>query len=352
MDSKAGPRRYEGGGCCPPVERDVRAHGNQRPYHPFQVATWVLVPLILGGFYGLALPILEDELKFIAVPYFILNVISVYCAVQVSGSDPADPRVLVNKRYQKRAGAPDGDPRRPIPLTCLPCERIPSPDPRLEDQAGIYYCIYCQVHVSNLSYHCSYCCKCVHRLDHHCHWLNNCIGSLNYKYFFGVLLSTLLFTTMQLVVLTILLWRYFSKSYYPGFRDHVDKVFVIPHEAFVALVIMYAVLLVPVVVSIAQLFHFHLVLNFKNMTTLEYVRYASGTGASSDSPKRKPKPAPTITTTREELEQEENLELGSQEDVVDKGDDGAHGNNSDARTIGSVAANSDGELVAAPGDRI
>jgi len=280
----------------------------QRPYNEMQVATWILVPLILGGFYGLALPVLEDALKFIAVPYFIFNLISVYCAMQVCASDPADPRVWVNKRYRKRAEVnPDVDDASPLMLTCIPCERLQSPDPRLNDQAGIYFCVFCQVHVSNQSYHCSTCNKCVHRLDHHCQWLNNCIGSLNYKYFFGVLSSTLIFTTMQLVLFVVLLWRYFSSSYFSEFRERVEEVHAIPHQAFIALVCFFIVVLLPVVVSIAQLFQFHLVLIHKKMTTLEYVTQVT---SSIKSATLRSKPAPPPASSPPRREHDDDVELG------------------------------------------
>ena len=56
-----------------------------------------------------------------------------------------------------------------------------------------FYCEICDSWVNNNSKHCVRCRRCVKDFDHHCKWINNCIGGLNYKYFFKLICSTLIF---------------------------------------------------------------------------------------------------------------------------------------------------------------
>ena len=57
------------------------------------------------------------------------------------------------------------------------------------------FCTACQSFASKRSKHCRRCNRCVLEFDHHCIWLNNCIGKDNYKFFAGVLVSVLLFSS-------------------------------------------------------------------------------------------------------------------------------------------------------------
>jgi hypothetical protein len=145
------------------------------------------------------------------------------------------------------------------------------------------------VRVPEVSRHCKFCDKCVHRFDHHCRWLNNCVGSGNYRDFVAVLVSTLLFTSLQLVLSAVLIVRYFRSSYFPQFKDSIGSTYgpAFAHEAYVALLCLYCVLLLPVVVLIAQLLQFHVVLLSRQQTTFEFVSEASRQRAKA---KQKPRP--------------------------------------------------------------
>ena len=78
-------------------------------------------------------------------------------------------------------------------------------DPRLEDtefkekdkdQKLLVWCPACRANVHVYSYHCKRCNRCSDEFDHHCKYLNNCIGKKNYKYFFMILLSLIVYLTL------------------------------------------------------------------------------------------------------------------------------------------------------------
>lgn len=77
------------------------------------------------------------------------------------------------------------------------------------------FCNVCERHVHPGTKHCWQCNKCIEGFDHHCKWLNTCIGLSNYKPFFMLLWSALIFTgivaTSTLYAFTMLL-REESKS--------------------------------------------------------------------------------------------------------------------------------------------
>ena len=52
------------------------------------------------------------------------------------------------------------------------------------------HCSYCDSPVTNIkSKHCLRCNRCSLNFDHHCKFVNNCVGSINYSYFFKLILA-------------------------------------------------------------------------------------------------------------------------------------------------------------------
>eukprot|EP00210_Caulerpa_lentillifera_P006225 g5946.t1 len=68
-----------------------------------------------------------------------------------------------------------------------------------------HFCFTCQNLASNGSKHCRICNKCVKGFDHHCRWLNTCIGVDNYASFLCLLISSILFLTIQVLTALYLL---------------------------------------------------------------------------------------------------------------------------------------------------
>lgn len=62
-------------------------------------------------------------------------------------------------------------------------------------------CKWCEKFKPDRSYHCRVCQRCVLKMDHHCRWINNCVGFGNYKFFFLLLLYTVL--DLQFIVWTM-----------------------------------------------------------------------------------------------------------------------------------------------------
>jgi hypothetical protein len=58
------------------------------------------------------------------------------------------------------------------------------------------HCKWCAKYKPDRCHHCRVCRMCILKMDHHCPWIYNCVGFGNHKYFFLLLLYTVLSTNM------------------------------------------------------------------------------------------------------------------------------------------------------------
>jgi palmitoyltransferase len=118
-----------------------RANGFSWPWHPFQLATWLLFILIAVHYFSFLMPLLWGHIAIKVLVTFAFGVSflsSGVFAVITCATDPADD-------YLKAGGN--------------------SNDNSYIDAA---YCYWCERHVLSSTKHCNTCRKCIARFDHHC----------------------------------------------------------------------------------------------------------------------------------------------------------------------------------------
>ena len=73
--------------------REMRANGMETPFHPLQITTWFLFPVVTGEYFALLMPVLSPLARYIVTPCYCLFVaLSLLSATVTSGIDPHDPR--------------------------------------------------------------------------------------------------------------------------------------------------------------------------------------------------------------------------------------------------------------------
>lgn len=118
------------------------------------------------------------------------------------------------------------------------------------------HCKWCAKFKPDRCHHCRVCRTCVLRMDHHCPWIYNCVGFRNHKYFFLLLL----YSMINCHVVTWTMLRTVKDSVEgdsdPFFRMFF-KLFGVTLAAFLALVV-------------SIFFSFHIWLMLRAMTTIEF----------------------------------------------------------------------------------
>nr|CAB3267896.1 putative palmitoyltransferase ZDHHC1 [Phallusia mammillata] len=136
------------------------------------------------------------------------------------------------------------------------------------------YCHICEVPVGVQSKHCSACNKCVAVFDHHCKWLNNCVGKKNYRAFL-VLIFTGLIESIGMMVISLLVFINAVQGFQWLNQDvwwsssSTNNATQITFEVFIAIKMILVVL---IIILLLQLFSFHMLLVYRNMTTYEYIK--------------------------------------------------------------------------------
>jgi palmitoyltransferase ZDHHC1/11 len=95
----------------------------------------------------------------------------------------------------------------------------------------------------------------VHHFDHHCGWINNCIGAQNYKSFFVMIVSALLYFILFCVAVGLL----YAEAVWESFKGAI-----ITGWIFFSIALIFAVLLTILV-------GLHIYLNFLGVTTFQFI---------------------------------------------------------------------------------
>jgi len=186
------------------------------------VAAWVIFGLLVGLYYEIYLPTLEDGLLVVmASIHGSLAALVFLLALRASWMDAGDERE------------------------------------HSEDAGG--YCYLCEKYVPRPTKHCRSCEKCVAGFDHHCIWLNTCIGSKNYILF--VTLLAALFLLVMLEFLTALTGCLILKK-----GNIVGR----SGRSFAAMIAIYCLVSFVVLCWVTSLLAFHVKLIYRNQTTYDF----------------------------------------------------------------------------------
>lgn len=122
-------------------------------------------------------------------------------------------------------------------------------------------CTVCESHIDSKSKHCRECNRCVASFDHHCQWLNNCIGKFNYRLFFYLVGTFLLYSLLILgltIYLTVKNSQQTSSLLFSSGSSLILVYILLGQSALRAL-------------SLSQLFIFHVYLGVIKMSTYEFI---------------------------------------------------------------------------------
>ncbi|XP_062942075.1 palmitoyltransferase ZDHHC11-like [Cynocephalus volans] len=262
--------------------RISRVNGWSLPLHFFQVVAWITFLIMSFTMFGVLIPLLPHEWKYIA--YTLTGGLHAFYAtvhlITVS-IDPAEANVRFKKNYSD-------------PLPTLDRSKHAHV---IQNQ----YCHVCKVTVSAKAKHCSACNKCVSGFDHHCKWLNNCVGSRNYWYFFGCVASALAGLLCVMVILVYALAQFAVDPSRlrtdPAYKDVKNKdtwllflpLFPVKVETPVVLSVWVFVLVLATTsfLLLGHLLIFHVFLQFKKLSTFEYMTQAPQPCCSKTSSEKK-----------------------------------------------------------------
>ncbi|CAG9332082.1 unnamed protein product [Blepharisma stoltei] len=221
-----------------------KQNGFSRPYHPFQIATW-LMSLFLVAVAILITLILETSLQIVfSLLFWPAQILYWILGVLATCSDPTDPLV-----YQQEYAINNGL----------------SFDERNREAV----CTICSFYVAGNSKHCGYCNRCVSDFDHHCKWLNNCIGGKNYKLFIYLIvvleINGLIFIIFGLYTI---IDRY---SYQETKEKWIDIYGETGEQVIDAFIFFQTSISLAVFLANGKLIIFHIWLRSNGMTTYDYI---------------------------------------------------------------------------------
>ena len=106
--------------------------------------------------------------------------------------------------------------------------------------------------------------------DHHCKWLNNCVGDENYTRFIALILCVFVNYGVVTIFCSISLSRY-ARNYEDYEEFLYDSYDTRNSYPFVGITIATLIVAALVMIAILHLLVLHTYLNYKGITTYEYV---------------------------------------------------------------------------------
>jgi len=238
------------------VERvAVRRNGFERPFHHFQVLSWVVFGSDVVLFCLFCVPLVDTIVaKATTAAFYATSVVAlVVGGFQATICDPSDPHILQRGMQLKS-----------------------------DEGESLLFCRLCDSHVYPRSKHCQACNKCVHGFDHHCIWLNSCIGAHNYRAFAVCIFSVAVMTGTVLAVSSYLIVDFIINDEFQE-RFQENPIFSnAPKELALSVVCALIVVNLPLFVLDMQLICLHQLLTYNHMTTYDYIMSKRNAEQSSE----------------------------------------------------------------------
>lgn len=234
----------------------MRTNGFQRPLNGMQIATWILLPVLMSQYLIFLAPTLPMAIAIpLTLAFLVTGILSTYQGYITTKTDPIDHLLYHHLRGSSHPSTTENA----------------SSQGQEDGGDDTKYCWICQTQVHKHSMHCKYCDKCVSNFDHHCMWLNTCVGSANYDNFFKTVIWTFCFISIHVASLIVHLSLYFLenarvRSLASSWFGNADANIIL-----VGFNIGFLVFTVFCAFMVLQLLVFHLGLKREKITTYQFI---------------------------------------------------------------------------------
>lgn len=300
-------------GLTPPEHRKWRRiHGLQLPFHPQQVAGWIVLVVFVCSTFFVLVPALEKRIQSVLfavfVGLFLLHAISHLTALLL---DPADYPL---RKLKSTTAVPEFDRTKHAHV--------------IENGR----CHLCNIETSGpQTKHCSVCNKCVGKFDHHCKWLNHCIGARNYVAFLVCVVSAVVscLIIVGISVAELVLYHVDQSWLNLPNRNHFDNTtsdlsdfeHLVHDQVFLFIVASVGILAAIAAGLLLHLCLFHVYISILGITTYEYIRNYRQLSASRNIPstsRRESGPNKTLVTRTQSMHSSSSVHSFNESDSRNK----------------------------------